>query len=312
VSHMPRGSTWAGAVVGITTTVVSVWLAYDLLAKGPIPEKRLDLSRPLISNPLRDLAPLGDTAKATIVLDNDTVENLFVASTSLQNAGQSPILPSDYFENLSVSVEAPFKILSVTSGEGPVQLRWNRVSDQRFEAEPALLNPSDSVFVQVYLTDGANRPELRAAVFPDIPITWAARITNLPAITEPVPSLSLTSGGGFVVIHVVDWWATFLVAVALVFFVGYVQLMGASALLPTLRPLSLGLLVGASLLSFAAAESITHLLSGGYLPGLLSPWNALNGTVLLIHLAVFGFLLWRSRKKPAPPGEAPDGEEGPR
>lgn len=142
-------------VVSLITAAVPAYVAYDLWGRGSIPEKRVQLMRYSNIHPLRDLSALGDRVSIYIKVEDQTFDNLVIARAYLLNAGSSPILPSDFFENLSINVETPWKIVAVENGGffRGVTLKWKRISDTRFEAAPALLNPGDSVPVTIYLTD---------------------------------------------------------------------------------------------------------------------------------------------------------------
>jgi hypothetical protein len=113
--------------VAIVTAAAPIYVAYDTLSKGSIPPKKVELWDGFKFNPLTDLAVLGDHIPVKISIGDETIDNLVIANTTIRNVGQAPILPIDYFENLSVSVKEPYKILAVESGPGPVRFSWSRV-----------------------------------------------------------------------------------------------------------------------------------------------------------------------------------------
>jgi len=143
-------------IVALLTAVVPAYVTYDLYGRGPTPEKRIELNKFLTINPMSDLSILGDKIALSLKVEDQVINNLLIKKALLRNIGSSPVLPSDYYENLSINVETPWKIVAVENSrdfaQSPV-LRWKRVSDTRFEAAPALLNPGDVVSTNVYLTD---------------------------------------------------------------------------------------------------------------------------------------------------------------
>src|SRR5262249_33243534 len=134
-----------GLIVGLLTAAVPAYVTYDTYGRGTIPEKQIELFELTTINPLRDLSVLGRQASFTLKYQDETFRNVSIISAWITNKGRTPILPSDFYENFSVTVTKPWKIVAVEGKPTFPEIRahWKRVSDTRFEADPILLNPGD-------------------------------------------------------------------------------------------------------------------------------------------------------------------------
>src|SRR5208283_384539 len=115
-------------------------------------EKRLQRSLFFAGDVTSALSALGDRIKLSILIDNTPVNNLVLLIGSISNTGSVAIIPSDFYENLSINVDKEWKILLAKNSTGKEHPVWKKVNDQKFEASPELLNPGDSITVNVYAT----------------------------------------------------------------------------------------------------------------------------------------------------------------
>jgi hypothetical protein len=173
-----------GVLVMLLTVAVPAYVAYDIYGRGPIPEKRLQLNQLTPINPLRDLSGLGERASFSLQLENQKINNITIATTWITNIGGIPILPGDFYEKLSVTVDKPWKIVAVEnrtfSLPEELTVNWKRQTDTKFEAEPLLLNPGDSIQMNVYVTDPEFSSSAPTRLDPNPPaIHWKVRIANL-------------------------------------------------------------------------------------------------------------------------------------
>lgn len=182
-----KKDTWLLAAVTLIAVLPSFWLMWHLYNQGSQPPKHISVWSYPATNPLSDVESF---ARHTVTLRPEyhghKLRNLMELSAMLQNTGQSPILPSDYTEPLSVTVSSPWSILNVANAipgmAGWPAFQWSRVSDNKFVAQPALLNPGDLVDLKVFVTD----PTAIDGVKPPPPkLTWSARIINLSEFTHP-------------------------------------------------------------------------------------------------------------------------------
>jgi len=249
---------------------------------------------------MHDLSALGDRVSLSLKIEDKVMNNLVIAKAILRNVGAVPIVPSDYHEKLSVNVGKPWRIVSVENSNEfyrGVQLRWRRVSDTRFEAEAALLTPGDIVSTNVYLTNtqftGASSPEKQ----PDATVEWTARITNLRAFVQPPGLLERVRQRSFGVdVHLSGWALPFTIFAALVFEAVYLHLLGRARFLRGWTSRSIALVLAASLLSFAAAESSATYFFGDPLNEVLGlPMNHwLNAPWIVLHAVAVGVLYWKA------------------
>ena len=107
-------------------------------------------------------------------------------STGQRTFGYGSEKVGEHFERIindaqAAQVKRIFQIVSVENSKDLVpgiKLRWKRISDIRFEAESALLNPGDSVVL-------LDQPVVLRNVFPDLAKmvdTWTAN-TTLPSFS---------------------------------------------------------------------------------------------------------------------------------
>lgn len=281
--------------------VVTSYIAYDVLARGPFPAKRIELTQLQAINPLSDLSALGERATLSLQVENQTIDDLLISQAYLQNVGDAPIVESDYHENISVTVNEPWKIVAV---ENPhswyVQLRWKRISNTKWEAEPALLNPGDHVAAVIYLTNTQPGGSSGSGEADKPSVHWAARIVNLAAF-ERAPDIFGRNRHSGIVVNLFGWGLPFTVVVALLFQALYLRLMIDAKLFrnSAWRSICLGLL--ASLLSWTAAEcSATYLFGGDVITDLFGVNHWLNAPPIAAHLlAIIGLLYLRRRTRAA-------------
>lgn len=306
-----------GLFTSAIIAAVPVYVTYDVYQKGPSPEKQLELTRVPPINPMSDLSMLGDRVSFSIRLEKTAMNNLVIAQGWLKNAGKAPILPTDFHEPLSVNVDKPWKIVAVENKPfpGAVKLKWNRISETRFEADPTLLNPDDRVYALVYLTDtqylrgepprnDENPPTVR----------WAARILNLKDFSEPPNPFEPRSGDFIgVAVRIEGWGLPFTIVSALLFEALYLVLLWRSTWLLPWRWTSMWMVIGASLLSFSAAEAIATYLFGSSLTdiiGLQPIDHWLNAPWIVLHSMLIALLFWQVRRTsavstPPPPSSGP-------
>lgn len=287
-------------LAGLLTAFVPAYVSYDLYGRGDIREKNIELNKFLVIDPLNDLSGLGGKVSLVISPQNQSVDNIVIAKSWLKNIGRTPILPSDYHENISVNVKPPWKILAVGSADdfiGQVQFNWTRVSDTRFEAVPALLNPDDLVSVNVYLTNTKHEslPTTEKTAKPNV--EWNARIVNMTSFKyAPDPLSKLEQRYWGIRVYLMGWAVPFTIGVAMLFFALYLHLLSRALLLQEMRALPFLTILGASLLSFVAAESMATYLFDTASTAIFrlsvehwinAPWIILN-TLFLVLLYVKG------------------------
>lgn len=253
-----------GIFVGLLTAFVPAYVSYDLYGRGTVPEKRLQLNNFATIAPLSDLSRLGDKVCLSVLVQGETINNLVISKAMLQNIGSNPVLPSDYSESISVNVRKPWKILSVENDQiqNSIELKWKRISDVRFEAAPALLNPGDLVFTNVYLTDTSFGGSSEDEKTLEVDVDWKARIVNMKDFLKAPPNPMEQAREMKISVALHDWSLFFTIGAAMLFLTLYLHLLALTGLLREIKGLSIFMVLGASFLSFAAAESMATYLFG--------------------------------------------------
>ncbi len=173
-------------LIPLFVAVISIfpgpYTAYSDYASGPSPPKTVEVSVVGPADPLDDLSNLGKGLSLDLLIGKRTINNIQIFQASLKNVGKSPIVPADYYKNLSLNVTSPWQILAVSNyypGTNQfISLNWRKVSDSEFDADPTLLNPGDEVYVIVYVTNpqfltGASNQTSTPT------LAWSGRIVNL-------------------------------------------------------------------------------------------------------------------------------------
>jgi hypothetical protein len=135
----------------LLTAAVPSYVAYDIYARGPAPEKRVELTRHPLIDPMKDLSALGDRVSLSLRVEKEVINNLVIAKAILRNSGTVPILPNDYHEKLSINVQKPWKVVAVENSKDfglNIELHWRRVTDTRFEADPTSTEPRRCILRQ--------------------------------------------------------------------------------------------------------------------------------------------------------------------
>jgi hypothetical protein len=286
-----------------------VYVAYDIYnPSSNNPEKHLDMISGPEIDPLADLAALRRRAAISVTVGDETFNNLVIWDTLFMNVGDVPILPSDYYKNLKVTVNKPWKIVAVDNQvryfKG-IPISWKRIDERTFEAEPALLNPHDRLTARVYLTNtqfvgGHAKEDMEK---PNV--EWSARITNLHGFTKPTSRLDdpkLNMWGMVVSMH--GWAVPFSGVSAILFQALYLHLLAKLYYLREWGWQSLGMILITGVVSVAGAESIATYLFGNQLTFIIGVKNWYNAPPIIIHALLLAFLWWKVHYPERTPLEA--------
>lgn len=289
-------------LLGVLLSVaVPAYVAYDLHSKGTAVEKRVELQKFTLIDPMEDLSALGDKVALSLRIGNQTTDNLLIAKMRLRNTGTVPILPSEYHENFSINVHKPWKILAVENEKDAfrcIEFKWNRISETRFEAEPALLNPGDRVSTHIYITNTqseklSTRDRLSARI-----VECKARIVNLRDFTKPPDMFRLTSRRFFWISVDLEGWALPFVILASMFFLAlYLHLLYRIGLLQSMQLPAILLVLGANFLSLATAESMATYFFGSTMTRLFGINHWVNAPWIILNAAMVMILYWKAQKK---------------
>ncbi|MFJ6324053.1 MULTISPECIES: hypothetical protein [unclassified Rhizobium] len=294
-------SDWVGHIlstavvlVGLLTIGATIWLTLYMAGRGPIPPKQLsaDFIGPI--DPLKDLQDTGTNISVSVSNGKQPVQKLYIYRASLENTGDAPILPSDFFSDIKLTALPDWRIIAVGNspwrGSQNVSVVWKRVSDNLYTGSPTLLNSGDEVSVGVYLT--ASEDVAKAAIFrrDAAPISFDARVANLPSITVKPDFLTRTlPGGGGIMVNIRGWGVWFFLVIFGLYFALHLFLLKRLVTSTNVR-YALFLIFIASISSVSAAEATTTYVFGPY-AGLVDV--AADGWVNIPPLAInFGLLLY--------------------
>jgi hypothetical protein len=285
-------------LVGVLTVVGPAYVAYDLYDRGSAPAKRVQLQQVQPINPLRDLSALGNKATLSLNVEDQHINNLLIAQSFISNTGRSPVLPTDYYEPLRVTVPFPWMIVAVENNNSLlVQLHWHRVSDTVFEAEPSLLNSGDNVSTIIYLTNTQFDPHSTRKDESSPQIKWSAHIINLREFEKGPDIMDIARKRYFgVMIQLGGWSLPFTIVTALLFQMLYLRLLHLAGLPCMGNWYSIAAILCSSLISFAAAESSATYLFGSSLTDIWGVNHWLNAPPILLHVLALTFLYRKSRR----------------
>lgn len=302
----PVWKLFTALLVAAIPAIIAAYATISVYERGPIPEKRLELQIIGPFDPLSDLADLGDRVSLTVSVDNKSYNNISAWTFHIQNAGGVPILPSDMYESFTVSVPAPWSIISVDAaypGVNQVQVKWTRRDERTFVAEPLLLNPGDRFYYRVYVTDPQyqreNARDSRVLREP----TVTARIANMRGFAKAITPLDrYRLPQGLVVIYLDGWAVPFALLAACLLLSWYLVMLRRTRFLRATRNQALLLTVGAALLAFSVAEVFAYYVFGGYpLLDMFEPskldWHTqfTNWAILVLHILVSAYLYLKTR-----------------
>lgn len=265
-------------------------------------EKNLEANQVFATNLIPALDVLGDRLSLSMSFDQRPVKNLISATMVLTNIGGFPIVPSDFYEPLSINVNKPWSILGVVANDPPVSSKWHRVNDQKFEAEGALINPGDDVRVNVYLTNTEIQNPSRAQIN-DIDLNWATHVANLRQISvrENIFASSAKDYWGVTTIFY-GWRTVFFILFSVIFMALYVSLMYKIVLIVRPEIEVIAWVVLAGLISCSASDGLTEIL----FPSIFTKTVGLSwynypaialSLILLLYLLVMNFRAKRAVKE---------------
>ena len=238
----------------------------------------------------RDLTsgfPRGELADQDLLIqiNGEELVEFHVIVEILQNSGRIPITPTDYYENLTVSVGKDWKMQLITSelaGPSNSSFVWTRISENTFEATPKLINPGDAFIVSAYVS-----PADPSNISNDAPeLTWDGRIENLSRIKVEEGLIQGFSSAYFVTLSIEQ--TALVITIALAFTVLYSYLFFKLGLFPSDSNTAIGrrnrvvFISTCLIIGFCGAEASATLLT-----------TTPNNIMLMMNLpiAVFNFAL---------------------
>jgi len=293
-------------IMGLGTAYAAYYSANDIWARGPAPEKKVEMSTITFIHPMRDLAQLSDHVSMNIQVGDQSIHNLVIGYSSIRNIGASPIEPKDYTEPLTVRVHKPWKIIAVEDVKSSnIQFHWKRIDDNKFEANPILLNPADSIATYVYVTNTDSLGVEMENKNLEPKIEWNTRIINLQGISPPPPILQTFSKyvkiQWGILIYLGGWSLIFTICGMLLFQAFHIHLMLENNSFKNGEGWkTLCWILGSSLVSLCAAEALSTYMFGSILElvyGGVNHWMNFPPILLLFVFSAYLFHRGRNHKK---------------
>jgi hypothetical protein len=241
---------------------------------------------------LTTLRDAGGAIAVSVTAHGKPLNNLYVFTAALKNAGTAPIVPADILEKITLKTSAPWQIIAITKGgEGALGFSWRKISDTAFQAEPALINPGDWVWAAVYMTYlGSGPPPTRDGILMP-PLEWSARITNLKSIT-PESELGDTISFSALAVSLSPVGVGVVLAAFSICFMLYLWLLHFNGALSPWRLRSVASVVVAAVLSISGAEAFNSYVMGNQYD---LYFNALNAPILVVNVLCLAALFVNTR-----------------
>lgn len=270
---------------------------------SPYLNKSNETSKSLTAYFSGPLDPLKDLTDGQVKIDfelrreGEVIPRVYIYRASLENTGSIPILPVDFYSSLGVTTQDPWKIVAVGSksaklGPQEIALTWSRVSDLEFSAAPELVNPGDSIDVNVYLT--APREEIEKLKYDSpAPIKWKVRVANLASITtEASPVTKALNQVGPIQVYIWGWGIPIIVILFAALLTVHYSLLNMLA--PIRKSIDLPLRIASAVLCLSTAEALTTYVFGSHpLYYLVDHWANIPPLVLnfvfMLTIFVFGY-----------------------
>ncbi len=288
-----------GILVALITMVVPVWIAWETFQLGGKPVKSVLLSKIGPMEAISDLKEFPENIEVDLTINGEQYEKLTTFSIGLENAAKAPILPEEFYKPMALKVKAPWEIIGVSKSFGLryIDLEWDRISPQKMEAKPFLMNSGDAIRFTVYVAvkeDIDQQPELEINT----------RIVALKDFTKKKSILDVArKSPAIVYLSLLDVLSLLIVA-GLLFLWYYLNLVKIGWIKGK-DNLSLLSATCAAMLSFSVAEVIVYYLSGGepiresILGRNFLNWEyqIQNWLILCAHCAVSVYFYKRTKRK---------------
>ena len=281
------------AAIALLVSITSASFLERTFKRGPIPEKNLTYFSFGASIALEQIDKEDGIISVQVNAEGKVLRNLFVELTTLRNSGHAAIVPDDIYENISLSTEAPWRIIAVTNKSDAGQsiaFTWERVSDTQFKALKALINPGDFLAATVYLTRMSDDISEK-----DPPLIWSARISNLPEIKKQATETFELQQPGFlpVALYLGGNGLLFVLFSFSIYALSYFYLLQANRYDLSMSASRILFYVFACLLSLAAADAGNAYVFGSKIISNAPVENWLNLPWLLMNWLILGFLVFK-------------------
>lgn len=295
-------------LIALFTAVAPIYVTYDL-EENRKSIKEIKLKRYFINDLTDEFDSRPSEINYKITFKGKPLKNIIVLNEYIVNTGTEPVLPSDFFKPLSISVKKPWKILLIESkakkNSNQITVKWSRLSEIKFEADPFLFNPGDKLSASIYLTTEENNYKLQKGFGLSAPkiTSWNARIVDVSHIIEEkkVEKSGLTSRlqknqWPKIWVALYGYGLAFFLLASVVFFLLFYFLFRISYHFHDIKSwkciVPICIFFG---ISISTAEVLSYYLFPNFVSELLGNSIIVNFLIIFIFIASISFLLWRSK-----------------
>jgi hypothetical protein len=181
-------------------------------------------------------------------------------------------------------------------------LRWKRIDDSKFQAEPTLLNPGDQVATYVYVSNVQSSVKGVKSDSDNPIIHWGARVVNLQEFTKPESWIDKNVRERWGInVELYGWSFWFTIGCFIVFQALYLRLLVRTKMISAINELSIGLILVAGLLSLAAGDSMATYLFGNTMTHMTGVDFWMNGPPIVLNALALAALYLRVRSTESKP-----------
>lgn len=293
-------------IIGILGITIPSYIAYDIYYKS-VKVTDFKVQKYYHSDALRTLDRNFVQERIEMKVDENIIESFYIFHYRIINKGNTPILPKDFTQPVTFSVNKPWKIMYIGGGRelpsvdgdyGP-NVIWERINEQSYRMNPSLFNPSDSKQFDVYIIRDAKDSPKKSEYMKDIPVlNWTGRIVNVAsfyeeATLEDILPISSIRESRFVFmltkIELDAWEIYWFLLLSFILFIVAVSVSGYTKRLSIKGWAHITLLTLTMFLSMSTAEIVVFLLTPQY----LKLWFG-SYILFVLHFLLFFYILWPS------------------
>jgi hypothetical protein len=276
-------------------------LYVSLYTPNTFTQKRLQSFSPVTSDVTGAFAAfreLGNDIHISVTNNDFPIDNLAVSVVGIKNTGSVAIIPSDFYENLSINVDGPWRILAVKTTASPEPFIWTKITNQRFEMPAQLLNPGDELQASVYATNTRYTQSPHSELTP----YWSAHVLNMQTITKGNIN-KVVPIAGLLMVYLYGWSLIATLGGTIFLLIIYLNLLYRLEFIQSHRWSSVGAIIVSGIISLSSSEAMATYLVPNALYSATGVSNLYNLPPILINIVALGWLsfkAWRIGAEPPP------------
>ncbi|MDE2259752.1 MAG: hypothetical protein KGK17_05440 [Betaproteobacteria bacterium] len=283
----------AGLITSFVFGALSFFVGWHSYERGQDSPKNVGIRFSDPQQPLYDINRIGGNVSFELKDNERPITNLVSIQTKFANTGTSAIRPSDYAENLSITVNSPWKIIAIENPaqnfQNIVHVEWRKISSNKFEAQPILLNPGELIYAEVFCTNPTLIDNNSVVNTPAPEIKWNGHITNLDHFSypeNPVAREVNRLGGIGIIVELSGKSLVFFIVAFSVCFLTFLILMKRAVMLNFKMARTYFFVLMAALFSQASSEAESTYIFGSLVTDIYGIPNALNIGIIVLNFCV--------------------------